>query len=254
MPETVGRGYLKKFISQMPEIIQNSDIIITVSEFSKKDIMRLFDVEEERIMVTHLAADDYFRPIDRDICKEYLKNNYNIDTEYLLYIGGFSPRKNVKSILLAYSGLIKEIRDSYKVVIVGSSKDEHSFLISLANSLNISDNIIFTGYVPYHDLPYFYSGATIFLYPSLYEGFGLPPLESMNCRTAVITSNVSSIPEVVGDAALLINPFDAEELKTSIEKLIENEKLRNEILSLNTNELTPIQALLKIHEWKELIK
>lgn len=229
MPETVGRGYLKKFISQMPEIIQNSDIIITVSEFSKKDIMRIFDVEEDKIMVTHLAADDYFKPIDKNICKDFLKNNYNIDTEYLLYIGGFSPRKNVKSILLAYSRLIKDIRDRYKIVIVGSSKDEHSFLISLANSLNISDNIIFTGYVPYQDLPYFYSGATIFLYPSLYEGFGLPPLESMSCKTAVITSNVSSIPEVVEDAALLINPFDAEELKESIEKLIVDEKLRDEI-------------------------
>ncbi|GFR34433.1 glycosyltransferase family 4 protein [Thermobrachium celere] len=229
MPETVGRGYLKKFISQMPQIVQNSDIIITVSNYSKKDIMRIFDVDENKIKVTYLAADDYFKPIDENICKDYLNKKYNINFDYLLYIGGFSPRKNVKSILLAYSRLIKDIKDKYKVVIVGSSKDEHSFLISLANSLNISENVIFTGYVPYEDLPYFYSGATLFLYPSLYEGFGLPPLEAMSCGTPVITSNVSSIPEIVGDAALLINPFDAEQLKNSIEELIHDENKRNSL-------------------------
>ncbi|GIW48731.1 MAG: glycosyl transferase [Caloramator sp.] len=229
MPETVGRGYLKKFISQMPQIIQNSDFIITVSNFSKKDIMRIFDVEEDKIKVTHLAADDYFRPIEKDVCRNFLNKRYNIDFDYFLYIGGFSPRKNVKSILLAYSRLIKDIRDRFKVVIVGSSKDEHSFLISLANSLNIKENVVFTGYVPYEDLPYFYSGATLFLYPSLYEGFGLPPLEAMSCQTPVITSNVSSIPEIVEDAALLINPFDAEELKNSIEILIEDDNKRNSL-------------------------
>lgn len=229
MPETVGRGYLKRFISQMPQIIQNSDMIITVSEFSKRDIIRIFDVEEDKVKVTPLAADEYFKPMDKETAKEYLKIKYNIEGEFLLYLGGFSPRKNVKSILVAFSRIHKNLSKDNKVVIIGPSKDDHSYLIGLCDSLGIKDKVIFTGYVPYEDLPYFYNSCSVFVYPSLYEGFGLPPLEAMSCRAPVITSNVSSIPEVVGDGAVLINPFDTEELVGAMEKVIEDDNIRNDI-------------------------
>ncbi|TDT62314.1 glycosyltransferase family 4 protein [Fonticella tunisiensis] len=229
MPETVGRGYLKRFIAQMPQIIQNSDMIITVSEYSKKDIMRIFDVEEEKIKVTPLAADDYFRPMDRSNAKEFLKKNYNIEDDFILYLGGFSPRKNVKSILVAFSRIHKKLSTNYKVVIIGPSKDDHSYLMGLCETLGIDDKVIFTGYIPYEHLPYFYNSCTVFVYPSLYEGFGLPPLEAMSCKTPVISSNVSSIPEVVGNGAILINPFDTEELIDALERVLEDETLRNDI-------------------------
>lgn len=229
MPETVGRGYLKRFIEQMPEIIQNSDMIITVSEFSKKDIMRIFDVEEDRIKVTHLAADECFKPMDKEYAKKIISEIYSINDDYILYLGGFSPRKNVKSILVAYSRIFKNLPMNIKVVILGPSKDEHSYLIELCNSISIRDKVIFTGYVPYEHLPYFYNASTAFVYPSLYEGFGLPPLEAMSCRIPVITSNVSSIPEVVGGGAILINPFDTEELKAALEKLLCDERLRDDV-------------------------
>jgi glycosyltransferase involved in cell wall biosynthesis len=225
MPETVGKGYLKRFISQMPEIVQNSDMIITVSEFSKKDIMRIFDVPEDRIKVTHLASDSIFKPIDKTEAKRFLAENYGINDDFILYLGGFSPRKNVKSILLAFSRIYKNLSKDYKVVIIGPSKDEHAFLIKFCESLNISEKVHFTGYVPNEHLPWFYNGSSVFVYPSLYEGFGLPPLEAMSCRVPVITSNVSSIPEVVGDAAVLINPFDTEEFKDALEKVLENSEL-----------------------------
>lgn len=229
MPETVGRGYLKRFIAQMPQIIQNSDMIITVSEYSKKDIMRIFDVEEEKIKVTPLAADDYFRPMDRSNAKEFLKKNYNIEDDFILYLGGFSPRKNVKSILVAFSRIHKKLSTNYKVVIIGPSKDDHSYLMGLCETLGIDDKVIFTGYIPYEHLPYFYNSCTVFVYPSLYEGFGLPPLEAMSCKAPVISSNVSSIPEVVGNGAILINPFDTEELIDALERVLEDETLRNDI-------------------------
>ncbi|MCX7883666.1 MAG: glycosyltransferase family 4 protein [Caloramator sp.] len=229
MPETVGRGYLKRFISQMPEIIQNSDTIITVSEFSKNDIIRIFDVPEDKIKVTYLAADSFFKPIEKNIAKEFVKSNYNIDSDYILYLGGFSPRKNVKSLIVAYSRIYKDIKDDIKLVILGPSKDDHSYLIELCTSLGVRDRVIFTGFVPYEHLPYFYNASTVFVYPSLYEGFGLPPLEAMSCKIPVITSNVSSIPEVTGDGALLINPFDTEDLKCALEKMLQDEKLRYEI-------------------------
>lgn len=232
MPETVGKGYLKRFISAMPQIIQNSNIIITVSEFSKKDIMRIFNVDGSKIKVTPLAAEEYFRPMNKEAAKLYLKNKYNVRSDFILYVGGFSPRKNVRSILLAFSRIYEKLSKDYKVVILGSASDDHSYLIALCESLNISDKVIFTGYVPYEDLPYFYNSCSVFVYPSLYEGFGLPPLEAMSCGVPVITSNLSSIPEVVGESALLINPFDTEELKNAIELVLEDpslqEKLSNE--------------------------
>lgn len=229
MPETVGKGYLKRFITAMPYIVQNSDTIITVSEFSKKDIMRIFNVDEEKIKVTPLAAEEYFKPIDRETAKFFLKSKYNIDTNYILYVGGFSSRKNVRSLLIAYSRIYESLSKDYKILILGSASDQHSYLMTLCESLNISDKVIFTGYVPYEDLPYFYNSCSVFVYPSLYEGFGLPPLEAMSCRVPVITSNVSSIPEVVGDAALLINPFDTEELKNALEKVLENPSISEDL-------------------------
>lgn len=229
LPETVGRGYLKRFISQMPQIIQSSDIIITVSEFSKKDIMRIFDVPEDRIKVTHLAADSIFMPLDKEYAKKFIKENYNINKDFILYLGGFSPRKNVKSILLAFSRIYKNLSKDYRVVILGPSKDEHSFLIKLCESLGIEDYVHFPGYVPNEHLPYFYNSCSVFVYPSLYEGFGLPPLEAMSCKVPVITSNVSSIPEVVGNGALLINPFDTEEFKNALEKVLEDHAMSIEL-------------------------
>lgn len=231
MPETVGRGYLKKFISQMPLIIQNSDKIITVSEFSKKDIVRIFDVPEEKIEVTHLAADHIFSPLDKNYAKTSIAEKYNINDDFILYLGGFSPRKNVRSILVAFSRIYKNLSNNYKIVVLGPSRDEHCSLTKLANSLSIGDKVHFTGFVPHEDLPLFYNAAKLFVYPSLYEGFGLPPLEAMSCKCPVITSNVSSIPEIVQDGAMLINPLDSDELKVALEKVIEDSSVRDNLIS-----------------------
>lgn len=231
MPETVGRGYLKKFIAQMPEIISASDNIITVSEFSKKDVIRIFDVPEEKIKVTHLAADHIFSPLNKNTAGEYIEEKYKIDTKFLLYLGGFSARKNVRSILIAFSRIYKNLSDDYKLVFLGPSRDEHDALRKLADALNIKDKVCFTGFVPHEDLPLFYNAASLFIYPSLYEGFGLPPLEAMSCKCPVITSNVSSIPEVVEDGAVLIDPNNPDELKDSIEKVLEDEDFQNEIIN-----------------------
>lgn len=231
MPETVGKGYLSKFISQMPRIIASVDMIITVSEWSKKDIMRIFDVPENKIAVTYLAADDLFKPMDRVSASDHINKKYNIDGNFILYLGGFSPRKNVKSILVAYSMIYKNLSRDYKVVVIGSARDDHQFLNKLSQSLGIDGRVYFPGYVPYEDLPYFYNAADLFVYPSLYEGFGLPTLEAMCCGTPTITSNVSSIPEIVGEGAMLINPFDTSELAKSMEMVLENNDIKADLIS-----------------------
>lgn len=227
MPETVGRGYLLKFLKEMPYIIDKSQGILTVSEFSKKDILRFFPIDESKIFVTPLAADSKYKPLHKDSCKSILKDKYNINKKFILYLGGFSERKNVHSLITAFSNIYYDLNEEYNLVIVGSYKDDSQYLIKLRDKLNMTDKIIFTGFAPDEDLPIFYNGCEVFVYPSLYEGFGLPPLEAMNCKTPVITSNLTSIPEVVGDSGILINPHNIIELESSIVEILNDDSLKD---------------------------
>jgi len=229
MPETVGKGYLLKFLKEMPLIIGGCDGIITVSEFSKRDILKFFPIDEKKIFVTPLAADKKYTPLDKVLCKNFLSDEYNIVDPFILYLGGFSERKNVVSVLTAFSKIYSDLNKKYKLVIVGGYKDSSQRLVKLTNELKICNDVIFTGFVPEEHLPIFYNCCDTFVYPSFYEGFGLPPLEAMNCGTPVIASNLTSIPEVVGDAGILINPYDISELSLAIGNLLSNENLREEL-------------------------
>ncbi|MCB2289234.1 glycosyltransferase family 4 protein [Clostridium sp. CS001] len=229
MPETVGKGYLIKFLKEMPMIIGGSDGIITVSEFSKRDILKFFPIDESKIFVTPLAADKKYVPKDKIYCRNFLKDKYNLADPFILYLGGFSERKNIASALIAFSKVYKDLDKKYNLVIVGDYKDPSQRLVKLVAELKIDSNVIFTGFVPEEHLPMFYNGCDTFIYPSFYEGFGLPPLEAMNCGTPVIASNLTSIPEVVGDGGILINPYDISEISFAIGNLLGSEKLRQEL-------------------------
>lgn len=231
MPETVGRGYLLKFLKEMPIIIGGSDGIITVSEFSKHDILKFFPVDESKIFVTPLAADKKYVPLDKIHCKNFLKAAYNLTDPFILYLGGFSERKNVSSVIIAFSKIYKDLNKKYNLVIVGGYNDPDQKLVKLATELKINSHVIFTGFVPEDHLPLFYNCCDAFIYPSFYEGFGLPPLEAMNCGAPVIASNLTSIPEVVGDGGILINPYDVSEISLAIGNLLSNESLRSELSS-----------------------
>ena len=152
--------------------------------------------------------------------RSYIKNKYHISSPFLLYIGGFSTRKNVKELILSFNSIYKSLNKDYKLVLCGSVRDEGAKLQDLCKELYIDDKVIFTGFVVDDDLPYFYNACELFIYPSLYEGFGLPPLEAMSCGTPVITSNLTSIPEVTSDAAILINPNNKDELASSMLQLL----------------------------------
>lgn len=230
MPETVGRGYLTKFLREMPKIIAMADAIITVSEWSKKDILKFFPMDENKIFVTPLAADNKFRPLDKNKCRDFLFKNYDMVKPFILYIGGFSQRKNVKALISAFIDIHKDLNKDYDLIIIGANRDEFKNFNDPSNcNPLIKSNIKFTGFVPESHLPYFYNSCSSFVYPSLYEGFGLPPLEAMSCGAPVITSNTTSIPEVVGNTQLLINPYNIEELKEAIVKLLNNEELQEKL-------------------------
>ena len=255
LPETVGRGYLQRFLRDMPSIVTNSKIILTVSEYSKRDIIKFFPfVNEEKIFVTPLAANTSYKPLNKSDCIEYIKNKYSINSPFLLYIGGFSTRKNVKELIIAFKKIQNSLKKDYKLVLCGSVKDEGIKLQKLCKELLIDDKIIFTGFIPDDELPLFYNAAELFVYPSLYEGFGLPPLEAMSCATPVITSNLTSIPEVTKDCAVLIDPFNKDELAYSILNLLNSESLLQEygekgyINSLNFTWKNTAIATLKAYE------
>ena len=231
MPETVGSGYLKRFLKDIPNIIENSKGIITVSEYSKKDILRFFSgYPEDKVFVTPLSTNSEFVPMNKNECRKTIQNKFSFNEPYILYIGGFSKRKNVHGLINAFSKVKNSLSKKYKLVLVGSLKDEGLNLKRYVESLNLENDIIFTGFAEDKDLPIFYNGADLFVYPSYYEGFGLPPLESMSCKTPVITSNTTSIPEVTKDAAFLINPSVDEELSNAIFNVLENDNIRNDLI------------------------
>ena len=228
MPETVGPGYLDRFLRDMPNIIAKSSGILTVSEHSKKDILKFFSFyPKDKVFVTPLAANTNFKPLNKTACKLYVEKIYNIKTPYILYIGGFSLRKNAIGLIKAFIKVYKNLNKPYKLLIGGPLKDEGIKLSAFVKENNMEDKIIFAGYIDDNILPVLYSGCDAFVYPSFYEGFGLPPLEAMSCKAPVITSNLTSIPEVTKDNAILINPYKLEELERALVTLLNNECLKN---------------------------
>lgn len=183
LPETVGPSYLKIFNEKIPDIMGKADAIITVSEFSKKDISETLGVPLNNIFVTHLAAENIYYPMDRNTAKQLLSRKYNINDDFILYLGGFSPRKNIKGLIEAFYKINRKLTKPHKLLIVGKHGKSYDDYRQLVSKLDIADCCIFTGYIPTSDLPLFYNGASLFAYPSLYEGFGLPPLEAMACAT-----------------------------------------------------------------------
>ena len=230
MPETVGKGYLERFLRDIPNIISLSKGIITVSEYSKKDILRFFPrYPQNKIFVTPLAANENFKPLPIAECTNYLKNNFNLTDPYILYLGGFSPRKNVLGLIKAFHNILTDLNKPYKLLLGGSLKDDGLQLKEYTHSNGLDTSVIFTGYLSDAALPFLYNGCEAFIYPSLYEGFGLPPLEAMSCKKPVITSNVTSIPEVTKDSAILIDPLNIDELSYSIRSLLKNDSLKIEL-------------------------
>jgi glycosyltransferase involved in cell wall biosynthesis len=231
MPETCSENYLRVFQTELPQIVERCDGIITVSEFSKQDIIKAFHFPGEKIYVSYLAGEDIYRPLDKKWCKEFLKSNYSISGDFILYVGGFSPRKGIKGVIEAFSKLIEDYKNEIYLVIAGKQGRSYPIYKKLAEDLKVADKVLFPGFIPLEQLPYFYNASKLFVYPSFYEGFGLPPIEAMACGTPVVTSNATSIPEVLGDSALYVNPADVYDLFEKIRQGLEDEPLRETLIT-----------------------
>jgi glycosyltransferase involved in cell wall biosynthesis len=225
MPETVSDRYLKLFSEYIPKIIPKCDGIITVSNFSKSDIIKAFDFPEDKIYVTPLASEDIYRPLDKRISRYIAKKYYSIEGDFILYVGGFSPRKNIIGTIKSFKRFISLYKKPINLVIVGNKGKSYALYKKCTEKLNIQDRVMFPGFISINHLPYIYNASKLFLYPSFYEGFGLPTIEAMACGTPVITSNRTSMPEVVGKGALLIDPENDVDLCNAMLNVLSDKKL-----------------------------
>ncbi|MBN1893627.1 glycosyltransferase family 4 protein [bacterium] len=204
----------RAYLSLMNRAIRRADRIITISESSKQDIIRYAGIPESRIRVIPLGVDCSFKPVrDAGVLKA-IQVRYKLPARFFFYTGGIETRKNVPGLIIAFQKMLKSAIKDCHLVIGGNVEDERGYpaLLELVRSSRLEDRICFTGYIENADLPAVYSLAEAFVYPSLYEGFGFPPLEAMACGAPVICSDRSAIPEIVGEAGLLADPENPEQL------------------------------------------
>lgn len=207
---------------------QHADKVLTVSEDAKRDIMETYNVAEHSVQVAYNAVSNSFRVLsNNELVRLNVREKYDIGSDpYVLSVGNLQPRKNLPRLIRAFSRYSRNIETPVKLVIVGKRAWQYDEIVSEGNSL---DEVVFTGYVQDEDLVGLYNEAACFVYPSLYEGFGIPPLESMACGTPVAVSNASSLPEVVGDAGILFDPYSEDEIESAISKLMTDRTLREEL-------------------------
>ena len=211
----------------LPRTLRMADKIISVSYHTKRDLIKYLKIPKDKIEVIYHGVDEDYKPLpEKEV--EMIKKKYNITTPFILYVGSLKPLKNIPTLIKAYYKLRKQGLE-YKLVITGKKRWKYREIFKLINKLNLQKDVIFTGYVPREDLPALYNAADLFVSPSLYEGFGLPPLEAMACGTPVITSNTSSLPEVVGDAGIMVDPYDVDGLAKAMYEVLTNDGLREEL-------------------------
>lgn len=203
--------------------------VIALSEFVRRDLIQTYQLSPEKVSAIPLAAPAHFSPVRSAEELQRVRQTYGITGEYILTVGAIQPRKNLGRLVAAYARLRKFRPDIPKLVLAGKCAWLYDETLSTIKELGLRDSVILTGYVPEADLPALYSGAICFVYPSYFEGFGLPPLEAMKCGAPVIVGNQTSLPEVVGDAAVLVDPFDIEALAAGLDKVISDSDLRAEL-------------------------
>ncbi|MFM8394069.1 MAG: glycosyltransferase family 4 protein, partial [Acidobacteriota bacterium] len=213
---------------RIPLMIRRASKIIAPSEWTRGEIIEHFGVEPERVRVIPEGARREMRPLSDEEAAGVLRK-HGIDRSYLLYVGTIEPRKNLPTLLRAYDELLRSTPHRPQLVLCGGNGWKFDEVYQLVDELRLKEMVRFLGYVPDEDLPALYSAAECFLYPSVYEGFGLPPLEAMACGTPVITSNSSSLPEVVGEGGLMHAPEDYRSLTSGIARVLGENGLRDQL-------------------------
>lgn len=230
-PETV-RGRTKFMLNTgLKSSMQRADIIVTDSEFSRTEILKYFPQHEKKLRVVPCGVDtEKFRPCNEPERIPEVKKAFGIDGEYFLYVGTIEPRKNLERLISAYSIFLGKIKTAApKLVLAGGKGWLYDSIFQKVQDLGITENVIFTKYVPAADMNPLMCGALAFVFPSIYEGFGMPPLEAMACGVPVLASDAASLPEVVGDCGIICDPYSEESIAGGLYTLYSDSDLRTKL-------------------------
>lgn len=224
---------LQHFLStQVWKSVKRASMIATISENSRNEIHEFYNLPKEKIHVYYPAVDRQRYTKKSDIEVKVALKKYSIDSQYILFVGNIEPRKNLVNLLLAYEQLPFEIRNAHKLLLVGAKGWQDSEINETIERLNSTANQVISpsSYVTDDDLPALMSGASVFVYPSVYEGFGIPPIEAMACGTPVVSADNSSLPEAVGDAALTVDAGSIEQISHTIKRIITDPELASSLI------------------------
>ncbi len=228
------RGSQNLYLSlQRKAILRSARHIITVSNNSKSDLIRLFGMTPDFVSVTQESVEDVYRPVSKTETIKVLAS-YGVSGDYIFCHAGFSPYKNLLNLVEAFFEFSK-YNSGISLVLGGAYQRRDPYFKKINDILGkylLHDKVIFTGYIPEESLPAIYSGALLFVYPSLYEGFGIPLLEAQACGVPVVCSNTASLPEVVGDSAVLFNPLSVSDIAEKLVRVYANDGLRKELTEL----------------------
>lgn len=210
--------------------LRRADIVVTDSEFSRSEIVKYFPWCEKKLRVVPCGVDtEKFRPCDDKQKIADVKAALGIEGEYFLYLGTIEPRKNLERLITAYSAFSKKTGDPPKLVLAGGKGWLYDGIFARVKALGLENSVIFTKYVPSGDMNALMCGALAFVFPSLYEGFGMPPLEAMACGVPVLVSGEASLPEVTGDCAVIVDPYDVKSIANGLYRLYRDEDLRRDL-------------------------
>lgn len=213
----------------VPRIVKKARMVLTVSSFERDNILEKLQLPEEKVQVLYNGVSSRFNHLYDPQEVEAFRRRYGLPGQYIMFLGNTAPKKNTPNVIRAFAAYCQSRPDPLKLVLLDYKKELVEKLLEELKQPALMDHFVFPGYVPHQEIPLMYNAATLFLYPSLRESFGLPLLEAMACGVPVITSNTSSMPEIAGDAALLVDPFDVKELTGALQRLAGNEELQQQL-------------------------
>lgn len=229
IPEALKYSNRKYYSYVIPKSASKAARIGTVSQYSKNDLVATLGLSQDKIDVVYCGINNHFHPVSIEQAKE-TRHQFTGDCEYFLFIGTLSPRKNILRLMEAFEMYKTRGQNNHKLLIVGKAMYKQDELIGYKAKLAHSSDIIFTGRLPDEDIKKILGSALALVYIPIFEGFGIPVIEAMQCNVPVIASNVTSVPEICGEAALIVDPYNPSEVAESMKQVIDNKTIRNSLI------------------------